>query len=378
MRVGDIVRPCPSLQVNDSVGKAAEALRQSGVAVLPVVADGQVVGIVDEERLFALSLNSHHRRQVADLMMPVPTVLITEMPITQAAWMLQRSGLRALPVVDAMGRLRGVVTRSDVASALLRGLRPPRIGGMATPFGVYLTTGNHRGGVGDFALMTTGVVMALCLVAARAITAFTLYALDALLNTRLFSAYLTGIGTIPAAPWGGSWLDLVPWAEILLFFLLMRMLPLTGYHGAEHQVVHAIERGEDLVPEAVSRMPLEHPRCGTNLAALMLLLTTIAVSHAPAPLMVVLVIGTLLFWRQAGMLLQRLFTVKRPTPQQLLSGLRAGQQLLERFQHQPSRFVPLPMQVWNMGFLQVLVGAWLTLGVLNKVAQALGLPHFPL
>lgn len=378
MRVGDIVRPCPSLQVNDSVGKAAEALRQSGVAVLPVVADGQVVGIVDEERLFALSLNSHHRRQVADLMMPVPTVLITEMPITQAAWMLQRSGLRALPVVDAMGRLRGVVTRSDVASALLRGLRPPRIGGMATPFGVYLTTGNHRGGVGDFALMTTGVVMALCLVAARAITAFTLYALDALLNTRLFSAYLTGIGTIPAAPWGGSWLDLVPWVEILLFFLLMRMLPLTGYHGAEHQVVHAIERGEDLLPEAVSRMPLEHPRCGTNLAALMLLLTTIAVSHAPAPLMVVLVIGTLLFWRQAGMLLQRLFTVKRPTPQQLLSGLRAGQQLLERFQHQPSRFVPLPMQVWNMGFLQVLVGAWLTLGVLNKVAQALGLPHFPL
>jgi len=378
MRVGDIVRPCPSLQLNDSVGKAAEALRQSGVAVLPVVADGQVVGIVDEERLFALSLNSHHRRQVADLMVPVPTVLITEMPIPQAAWMLQRSGLCALPVVDAMGRLRGVVTRSDIASALLRALRPPRIGGMATPFGVYLTTGNHRGGVGDFALMTTGVVMALCLAAARAITAFILYALDALLNTRLFSAYLTGIGTIPAAPWGGSWLDLIPWAEILLFFLLMRMLPLTGYHGAEHQVVHAIEKGEDLVPEAVSRMPLEHPRCGTNLAAFMLLLTTIAISHAPAPLMVILVIGTLLFWRQAGMLLQRFFTVKRPTQKQLLNGLRAGQQLLQRFQHQPSRFVPLPMQVWNMGFLQVLVGAWLTLGVLNKVAQALGLPPFPL
>jgi len=378
MRVGDIVRPCPSLQLNDSVGKAAEALRQSGVAVLPVVADGQVVGIVDEERLFALSLNSHHRRQVADLMVPVPTVLITEMPIPQAEWMLQRSGLCALPVVDAMGRLRGVVTRSDIASALLRGLRPPRIGGMATPFGVYLTTGNHRGGVGDFALMTTGVVMALCLAAARAITAFILYALDALLNTRLFSAYLTGIGTIPAAPWGGSWLDLIPWAEILLFFLLMRMLPLTGYHGAEHQVVHAIEKGEDLVPEAVSRMPLEHPRCGTNLAAFMLLLTTIAISHAPAPLMVILVIGTLLFWRQAGMLLQRFFTVKRPTQKQLLNGLRAGQQLLQRFQHQPSRFVPLPMQVWNMGFLQVLVGAWLTLGVLNKVAQALGLPPFPL
>jgi hypothetical protein len=94
--------------------------------------------------------------------------------------------------------------------------------------------------------------------------------------------------------------------------------------------------------------------------------------------MIVLVIATLLFWRQAGMLLQRLFTVKRPTPKQLLNGIRAGRQLLERFQHQPSRFVPLPMQVWNMGFLQVLVGAWLTLGVLREVAKALGFPPLPL
>ena len=80
-------------------------------------------------------------------MMPVPAVLMTEMPIEQAAWVMERYGARALPVVDGAGQLKGVVTRSDVASALLRGLRPLRIGGMATPFGVYLTTGNHRGGV---------------------------------------------------------------------------------------------------------------------------------------------------------------------------------------------------------------------------------------
>ncbi len=378
MQVGNIVRPCPSLKVTDSLGKAAEALRQSGVSLLPVVADGEIVGVVEEERLFAVSLNSHYQHRVGDLMTPVPAVLMSDMPIQQAAWVLRQSGRCALPVVDATGQLRGVVTRSDIASALLRGLRPPRIGGMATPFGVYLTTGNHRAGVGDFALMTTGVMMALCLVAARLLTFLALSIADAITNTRLLSAYLTGIGTMPPAPWGGSWLDLIPWGEMLLFFLIMRMLPLTGYHGAEHQVVHAIERGEDLVPEAVSRMPLEHPRCGTNLAALVLLLTIIVVSHAPAPLMVVLVISTLLFWRQAGMLLQRLFTVKRPTPKQLLSGLKAGRELLERFQHQPSRFAPLPIQIWNMGFLQVLVGAWLTLGVLNKVAQALGFPYFPL
>jgi len=297
------------------------------------------------------------------------------MPIVQAARLMQSLAVPALPVVDDLGRLLGVVARSDIASALLHGIRPLRIGGMATPFGVYLTTGNHRGGVGDFALVTTGVVMAVCLTGARLLTLAGLFLVDAFAGTRLFTAYLTGIGTTPPAPWGGSWLDIVPWVEILLFFLLMRLLPLTGYHGAEHQVVHAIERGEDLVPEAVSRMPLEHPRCGTNLAALVLLLTTIAVSHAPAPLMIALVIATLLFWRQAGMLLQRLFTVKRPNRKQLLNGIKAGVELLERFQHQPHRPVSLPVQVWNMGFLQVLAGAWLVLGLLNNVSRALGFPY---
>lgn len=375
MRVGDLARPCPTVQVGDSLGKAAEAMRQSGCPLLPVLHDGQVVGVIEENRLLTASMNSPHGLTVGNLMTPLPAFVSADASLTQAAWLMKVHHVTALPVIKDDGRLQGIITGSDVASALLHGLRPSRIGGMATPLGVYLTTGIHRGGVGDLALMATGITMALCLLAARLVILVGLYLADAFRQTDMLTAFLTGYGSVPRAPWGGNWLDVLPWLQMLLFFALMRALPLTGYHGAEHQVVHAIERGEDLVPEAVSRMPLEHPRCGTNLAALLLLLFTILFSNIPPFLAITLVIATLLFWRKVGMLLQRYFTVKRPNTKQLLSGLRAGEELLRRFQHQPVRPTPIFVQIWNMGFLQVFAGAGIIFLLSYQIVVALELPH---
>jgi len=380
MRVGDIVRPCPVVQVTDSVGKAAEAIRKSGCPILPVMQDGMVVGMIDEETLLSVSLNSHRELQVGDLMRPVVSPISPDTPLSYAAWLMKSQGLPALPIVGMDGKLRGMVTRADVVSALLRGLRPQRIGGMATPFGVYLTTGTHRGGVGDFALVTTGFVMAACLVLARVLVLTGLFFVDVfsrpifgtLYRSGFFTPYLTGLGVPPFT----FLLDIMPWVEILLFFVLMKLLPLTGYHGAEHQVVHAIEQGEDLTPEAVSRMPLEHPRCGTNLAALFILVSTALISNISISAKIALVVAAAFFWRQLGMWLQRIFTVKRPKPHQLRSGLKAGEELLMRFQHQPFRPLPLIGQIWNMGFLQVLSGAWITLWGVNQIANAFGFPRF--
>ncbi len=383
MRVGDIVRPCPMIKATDSVGKAAAVMHQTGCPLLPVLQDGIVVGVIDEESLLSVSLNSHQGHQVKDLMRPMVEPVSLETPLSHAAWLMKTHQLPALPVVGNDGRLQGIVTRADVLSNLLRGPRPTRIGGMATPFGVYLTTGTLRAGVGDGALLATGLTMALCLLFARIALLAGLYLMDALLRpllgpaygTGLFVPYLTGYGVPPIAPWGGTWLDLLPWLEILLFFVFLRLLPLTGYHGAEHQVVHAIERGEDLTEEAVAAMPLEHPRCGTNLAALAILVSMVLMSPVSPAVMMGLVVLVFLFWRPIGMGLQRLFTVKRPKRHQLLSGIKAGEELLRRFQHRLNRPVPLIVQVWNMGFLQVFVGAWATLWGAHQILKALGLPR---
>ena len=302
MRVGDIARPCPTLQVTDSLGKAAAVMHRSGCPLLPGLQNGTVVGMIEKESLFAVSLNSHQGKQVGDLMRPMVTPVNADAPLSYAAWLMKAQNLPALPVIGPDGRLQGMVTRSDVLNALLRGVRPTRIGGMATPFGVYLTTGTHRSGVGDGALLATGMTMAACLLVARVLVLAGLYFADVVLKplvgpaygTGLFVAYLTGYGALPA-PWGGTWLDFLPWVEILLFCILLRLLPLTGCHGAEHQVVHAIERGEDLTEEAVSQMPLEHPRCGTNLAALAILISTALVTPISPVLKTVLVVFAFLF-----------------------------------------------------------------------------------
>ncbi|MCS7192224.1 MAG: DUF1385 domain-containing protein [Armatimonadetes bacterium] len=379
MLVRDIVRSCPAVSVTDSLGKAAEAMRQSGCPILPVLQDGFIVGMIDEESLFAVSLNHHRDLKVGDLMKSGIPSVHWDATISYAAWLMKTQNLPALPIIGPDGRFRGIVTKTDVTSALLRGLRPTRIGGMATPFGVYLTTGNHSAGVGNLALIATGITMAICLITARLLVLALLYLFDVLMYSvfgesyasGLFVPYLTGFGFAPF-PYA---FEILPWVEILFFFALMRLSPLTGYHGAEHQVVHAIERGEDLRPEVVSQMPLEHPRCGTNLAALALLVGTALVSNFSPTIKVALVVIAFLFWRQLGMWLQRIFTVKRPKPHQLMNGLKAGEELLIKFQHQPQRFLPLVGQIWNMGFLQILAGAWLTLLCVNQIVTAFGFPR---
>ena len=59
-----------------------------------------------------------------------------------------------------------------------------------------------------------------------------------------------------------------------------------AYHGAEHKVVHAQEQGMDLEPDSVQKFTTAHPRCGT-----MLLLVVVVLS-----IMVFAVVGQPELW----------------------------------------------------------------------------------
>jgi uncharacterized protein YqhQ len=63
---------------------------------------------------------------------------------------------------------------------------------------------------------------------------------DGLIRVILFLGYLYGIGR---------------WSQIARIF---------GYHGAEHQAIHAYEAGVEMTPREVSSYPTGHPRCGTS------------------------------------------------------------------------------------------------------------------
>jgi len=272
---------------------------------------------------------------------------------------LERYGSSALPVVDEAGSYRGMISRADIVAALGNQVRPPVVGGMATPLGVWLTTGTISAGAPPLGLFLSGMTMAFCLCFARLVLLLGLTYLNRDWGAMFWSGRLGA-----EAEGGGSFNFIVSILESLAFLLILRALPMSGIHAAEHQTVWAIERGLPLLPEYVERMPRAHPRCGTNLVALGGLII-ITFQHLPdtSPGMVLL---TLLFvylvWRNIGTLLQEWFTTRPASPKQLASGIRAGQALLEKYQAQPHVMASFGQRLFNSGLILSALGMFLVLG----------------
>ncbi|MBV9867179.1 MAG: DUF1385 domain-containing protein [Abitibacteriaceae bacterium] len=282
--------------------------------------------------------------------------------LQNALMTLERYDALALPVIDTMGSYRGMISRSDVLAALGGQVRPPVVGGMATPIGVWLTTGTISAGAPPLGLFLSGMTMAACLMMAQIIMLIGLNAISSEWGAMFYS------GRLGATSESGSLLNLiVTLVQSLLFLVLMRSLPLSGIHAAEHQTVWAIERGLPLTPEYVAQMPRAHPRCGTNLVALGGLIQ-ISFQHLPE-INSGTVLATLLFiylaWRNFGTLLQEWFTTKPATPKQLASGIKAGRELMEKYQEQPHVLTSFGSRLFNSGLIMSALGMILTLGVFN-------------
>lgn len=245
---------------------------------------------------------------------------------------LDRYDCSALPVIDGAGRYRGMISRADVVAALGHQVRPPVVGGMATPLGVWLTTGNLSAGASLLGLFLSGLVLGCCFMFSHLVLLVGLSALNPQWGMFYASGRLAAGAGVPL-----TLSLLVTLAQYGVFFAAMRLLPMSGIHAAEHQTVWAIERGLPLTPEIVGKMPRAHPRCGTNLVAL-LALVLITFEHLPLtdPDMALLaLVFIFFFWRSFGTAIQIWFTTRPATRKQLESGIRAGEMLLEKYQQQP-------------------------------------------
>jgi len=365
LTVGQLMREASVLRPTDSVGRAAEALRFSVYSALPVVDNGQLVGIVTEEnlrRLFPLissngSNGDGQDKPTVDLIMrrdvsPVPDSLSLS---TLSAY-LEQQPLDVLPVVDALGQYRGMISRADVIAAQCEAIRPPLIGGMATPLGVYLTTGALRAGAGHLGLLLTGVFMGTRIILTQIIITVVCLLIDRWRNAPHEISYVELYQRAEALPPLSIGL-VFTLCSIFLFMLLIRLSGLAGYHAAEHQVVHAIERAEPLIPEIVRTMPRPHPRCGTNLVVGFGLLY-FSLMHLPREVSLYGVALTVLFWKRVGAWMQQHFTTKPANDKQLLNGIRAGEELLRQYREHPEPPSSLFQRIVNMGLPQVLAGAW--------------------
>jgi len=351
-----VVRPVRTIQPGDSWLRAAAILRDASDDFVPVTLEDRFIGVVTEHRLGQVLAEGLDLTAAAEAE-PAQTILGYR-SAADAMCGLMESGQSQFVVTDDRGILLGVVGFADLYPRPVAPPVLPMVGGMATPFGVYLTTGSASGGANKWALVATGLTMFTFLAVGNYFGSW--LALDVIGNR--LPSYVLG-----------------PLADVLaltVFMLGLRLSPLSGIHGAEHKVVHALERGETLSLDVVRRMPRVHPRCGTNLAAGMMIFLAIFrtpwVPNTEVRLLIA-VIATMLLWKPVGSLMQRVVTTSNPNDSQVESAIASAQDLVKNFSLAHS-VRPNPWQrVWNMGILQVIAGSLIGAGILLALAPWLGI-----
>jgi len=108
--------PVITLRPTDTLVQAARIMKRKGISSIVVTDDGEdILGIVTKTDLcFHFSLFSS-KWKVKDCMTPKVLTVRTTHSIFFIASVLARQGISRVPVVDEDGKLRGIITLSDIA-----------------------------------------------------------------------------------------------------------------------------------------------------------------------------------------------------------------------------------------------------------------------
>ena len=119
-RVRESMTPAPTtVEATEDVVEAARRMAAQDVGSLPVVADGELVGMVTDRDLSVRAMaegkdpNSTPVRQV---MSPEITWVFEDEPAEMAARTMRTNQIRRLPVLDRTDKLVGIVALGDLAT----------------------------------------------------------------------------------------------------------------------------------------------------------------------------------------------------------------------------------------------------------------------
>ena len=115
--------------VEDTVDRLAGAMSECGFGSVPILAaDGKLVGIVSEfDLLKAIEEGKELSKVTAgEIMTKDPITVVRNTPAMEIIHLLQERHLIRTPVVDAAGKLVGVVSRRDIIEGYLRATKSVR------------------------------------------------------------------------------------------------------------------------------------------------------------------------------------------------------------------------------------------------------------
>jgi predicted transcriptional regulator len=124
LTAGDVMTRNPLVVPFDAtIDTAMTAMRITGVRHLPVLHMGRLVGLIDDRAVAFALLGGTVLRSLLDhpvdaLMVHLPAQTDADTPLTQVAQLLRTSRCDAVVVVDREQCLIGLITRSDLVTAV--------------------------------------------------------------------------------------------------------------------------------------------------------------------------------------------------------------------------------------------------------------------
>lgn len=282
--------------------------------------------------------------------------------VREARHIFETTAQRLIPLLDDKGRYTGFcASRNELLKLWAGQFEMPRIGGLATPLGVYLTTSIHTAGAGNYGLVLTGIIFAFfVLISQRGF----IYLMSYFPEIQSFN-YIIQMSIVFA-----------------LLLLIIRFSPLAGLHAAEHQTIHVIEKGLPLTPDNVLAQPRSHHRCGTNIMVGLVGIEmgvwgaiTIEPVEYSIVFFVIWLILLIIGWQQLGLLIQRLFTTAKPSRRQVENAIKAGKALIEKYRQRPHGAPNLWQRVWGSGMLQIMISFLLTYWICHQIID-IWMRHF--
>ncbi|MFJ1566471.1 CBS domain-containing protein [Streptomyces erythrochromogenes] len=120
--VADLMTPTAvSVQQGTPFKEIARLLKEFDISAVPVVDEAErPVGVVSEADLLRERSSGSDAHTAADLMTSPAVTARTEWSVVRAARVMRGRQVKRLPVVDAAGRLIGILSRSDLLQLFLR------------------------------------------------------------------------------------------------------------------------------------------------------------------------------------------------------------------------------------------------------------------
>ena len=120
-----------TINANDSMMDATRRLKEHGISILPVMRNGNLVGVLTDRDLKEASASDATTLEIHELMYLISNLkvkeIMTKPPITiplnytieETAEVLLENKISSAPVVDSQGQVAGVITETDLFKVMM-------------------------------------------------------------------------------------------------------------------------------------------------------------------------------------------------------------------------------------------------------------------